>query len=422
MEIKVKQRRTPLVKAIERSEKVAGQIYPVIIDKATGEIIDGRKRMRANPDWRIEEVEIESIEQKLAIKYHTVWFRQQLEKDKVLTEVAEETGWEGLEPFATFFGVSKETIAKHLPQKYKIRKHKKKENPYSDPLNKEKEAQKAIKKLKEVKTALDVVAPDAQEIKEMIEEAITKLEAFQPKEEASITIADQIEKWVEEMNPILSVWETHYDRPLGFGDKTFHGNCSPVIIMALLERYSFPTQTIIDPMAGSGTFGDVAKVMGYKEENVYMSDIKPLRDDITKQDAADLPYEDGFFDLVFAHLPYWNLVEYTRDDPLDASRFTLEEFLVWSERVMAEMRRVLRPKGHFVAMIGNKRQSGIIDLEAKLSEIGTRYFTLWDKVVKKIRPWGAEKRGARMQLAAARAKSQNRTMVNHDTILVFRKD
>lgn len=420
MAVKVKQRRTALVKAIEKSEKVAGQIYPIIVDKATGEIIDGRKRKRANPDWKTEEVEFESVEQKLAVKYHTVWFRQQLEKDKILTEVAEETGWRGLSPFADFFGVSKETISKYLPQKYKLRIHKTEEN--SDPLNKKKEVQKAIKKLKEVKATLDVVATDTPEIKEEVDDVITKLEAFQPEEEEPTTITDQIKKWISEMNPILSTWETHYERPRGFGDKKFHGNCSPVIIMALLERYSYPTQIILDPMAGSGTFGDVAKAMGYKEENIYMSDIKSLRDDITKQDAADLPYEDGFFDLVFAHLPYWNLVEYTTDDPLDASRFTLEEFLVWSERVMVEMRRVLRPKGHFIAMIGNRRQSGIIDLEAKLSEIGTRYLTLWDKVVKKIRPWGAEKRGERMQLAVARAKSQNRTMVNHDTILIFRKD
>jgi len=73
-------------------------------------------------------------------------------------------------------------------------------------------------------------------------------------------------------------------------------------------------------------------------------------------------------------------------------------------------------------MIGNIREGGIVDLEAKLSIMGCRHFTLWDKVVKKIRTWKQNSRGQRMGLAIARARQHNYTVTNHDTLLVFRKE
>jgi len=413
-----KQRRTKLVDGIAKSIEKYGQFYPILVDEETGDVLDGRKRAIAidNPD--IKKIKTESPEHRMAIKYHTVWFRQQLDKKKILTEVAEETGWRGLEPFAEFFGVTEQTISKHLPQKYKLQIHK--SHKESNPLKVEKVTKKAVEKLKEVEKTLDAIAEDKPKLKESIEEVRTTLESFQSSSKEEPSINEKISQWIEDMNPVLSTWESHYERPLGFGDKDFHGNCSPVIIMALLERYSFSTQTILDPMAGSGTFGDVAKAMGYKK--FYMSDIRPLRDDIEKRDASNTEFENDQFDFIFAHFPYWKLVEYTTDDPLDASRFTYEEFLEWSEQVFVEMRRILRKKGHLVVMIGNLRQSGVVDLEAQLSILGSKYFKLWDKIVKKIRPWSHEKRGSRMQTAVMRAKSQNRTMVNHDVILVFRND
>jgi hypothetical protein len=42
--------------------------------------------------------------------------------------------------------------------------------------------------------------------------------------------------------------------------------------------------------------------------------------------------------------------------------------------------------------------------------------------VKEIRTWKQETRGQRMGLAIARAKARQSTVINHDTILVFRRE
>ena len=99
----------------------------------------------------------------------------------------------------------------------------------------------------------------------------------------------------------------------------------------------------------------------------------------------------------------------------------MNKFVEESEEVFKEMKRILKPKKYFVVMIGNLREGGIIDLESKFSELGSRYFKLWDKIVKKIRTWKQHTRGQRMGLAVSRARQHNYTVVNHDTLLVFRK-
>lgn len=86
-----------------------------------------------------------------------MWFRQQLDKAKILTEVAEETGWRGLKPFAEFFGIDESTISRYLPQKYKLQIHASHKPKDSEAPKVQKETEKAVKKLKEVKTALEEI-------------------------------------------------------------------------------------------------------------------------------------------------------------------------------------------------------------------------------------------------------------------------
>jgi len=343
---------------IKRSAEDIGQLYPVLIDADTGEILDGRNRLKANPNWKKEIVKTKDSLEKLKIKHHANWHRKTINRQDVLTEIAEETGWRGLEPFAKFLDVSEKTISRYLPEKFKI------------------------------------------------------------KHDSSHKLSDC--QLFENFNFDLSTWEAEESRPEGYGSKDFHGNCSPTIIYGLLSQYATENDVIFDPMVGSGTFIDLAKAMGFT--NIIARDIVPKRDDVEKGDAEDTKLPNESVDFIFAHFPYWKLIEYSENEVADLSRMKYEEFLTKAECIFAEFRRILKKNSFCTIMIGNLRKAGLIDLEAEFSIIGRKYFTLWDKIIKEIRTWKQETHGQRMGLAVARAKARKSTIINHDTILVFRKD
>jgi len=348
-----------LVDRLKRSAEDVGELYPVLVDEK-GEVLDGRSRLKANPNWRKFQIEGLDDIKKLKIKYHANWHRKDFNRSKALTEIAETTRWRGLKPFADFLGVTEKTISKYLPEKYK-REYSKSEN-------------------------------------------VTDGKIF------------------ENFDFSLSTWIAEENRPEGYGSKEFHGNCSPTIIYGLLSQYATQNDIIFDPMTGSGTFIDVAKAMGYKEDQIIARDIAPKREDIDKGDAEKTGFGDESVDFIFAHFPYWKLICYSEDEEDDLSRMTYEEFIAKTTRIFSEFHRILK-KGKFCAiMIGNMRQSGLLDLESEFSVIGRQFFTLWDKIIKWIRTWEQETRGQRMGLAVARAKARKSTIINHDTILVFRKD
>lgn len=355
-------RERKLVGELRESVKDIGYLYPVLKAEDTGEVLDGRDRLAADPCWPTKTVKVKDDLARLKIKHHANWHRKSIDRGRVLTEIAEATGWRGLEPFAEFLDVSIETISEYLPQKYlrQIQNH----NKGSTSLN-----------------------------------------------------------LLKDFDFRYSVWDAEYSRPEGYGSREFRGNCSPTVVYGLLSRYStLEDDLILDPMAGSGTFYDVARAMGYREDQILCFDVKPMHEAVEVRDAEDTGLDDESVDFIFAHYPYWNLIEYTVDDPRDLSRLSKKEFLEKSERIMREMHRVLRKDRFFTVMIGNRRWMGVIDLEAAFSVMGCKYFTLWDKIIKMIRTWKQETRGQRMGLEAARAKASNRTIVNHDTLLVFRKD
>jgi len=350
-----------LLDNLKKSAEDIGQLYPVLVDADTGEVLDGKTRLKADPNWRREIVKVEEPLKKLKIKCHANWHRKTINRQAILTEIAEQTGWKGLEPFAKFLDVTERTISSYLPEKYKIK--------HDSPHNKMK-----------------------------------NLQVF------------------ENLNFDFSIWAAAETRPEGYGSKDFRGNCCPTVIYGLLSQYASQNDVILDPMAGSGTFLDIAEKMGFQKENIITRDLCPKRNDIVEGDAekTDLPNESVHF--IFAHFPYWKLIEYTENNPNDLSRLTLQEFKDKINRIFKEFQRILKKDGFCAIMIGNMRNNGLVDLESDVSIIGRQYFTLWDKIIKQIRTWKPETCGQRMGLAMARAKARKSTVINHDTILVFRKD
>ena len=356
-QVKQKTKET-LITHLKQSAKDVGQLYPVLVDVDSGEVLDGRNRLKADPNWKREVVKTKDTIEKLKIKHHANWHRKSINRQKVLTEIAKETGWHGLKPFADFLGVSERTVSSYLPEKYKLQHHK--------------------------------------------SQTLKGLQTF------------------ENFDFSLSTWMAEENRPEGYGSKDFHGNCSPTIIYGLLSRYATENDVIFDPMVGSGTFIDVAKAMGFI--HIIGRDIVKKRDDVDKGDAEDTKLANESVDFIFTHFPYWKLIEYSENDNADLSRMKYEDFLSKTERIFQEFKRILKRNSFCAIMIGNLRDLGLIDLEAEFSVIGRKYFTLWDKIIKEIRTWKPETRGQRMGLAIARAKARKSTILNHDIILVFRKD
>ena len=417
---------------IQKTEAIIGQLYPVLVDADTGEILDGRERTKVNPDWRKEKFSVpggneeEKELNRLRIKHISNWARKETNKTSDLSEIAERTGWRGLKPFAEFLGVDESTISRHLPQKYKdkIKSDSGKNKPACN-LQAE-NIEKTSKKLDDIKKEIELT-PLADEKKEEIQSSIKTTQnllsiAIDASLTTPISIEEKITKWLDEIEWEYSLWECQKNRPEGYGSKNFHGNCSPTIIAALLKRFSsLDDELIFDPMVGSGTFIDVAKALGYSTDQILGRDIQPRRDDIEYGDAINTQLSDDSVDFVFAHFPYWKLIEYTIDNPQDASRYDFNGFLEWTENVFVEMNRILKHKKYFAVMIGNLRKNGVVDLESLFSNIGTKHFILWDKIIKRIRTWDPETRGQRMGLALSRARQHGYTVVNHDTILIFRK-
>jgi len=113
------------------------------------------------------------------------------------------------------------------------------------------------------------------------------------------------------------------------------------------------------------------------------------------------------------------------EDPKDLSNDSYTEFLRDVTDSFEEFYRVLKPKGYLCVLIGNKRESGVIDLESDLSFIGAEIFGfLWDKIITVVGdPAGhAHTAHGGWGLVQHRALKNKWTIQNYDTLLVFRKE
>jgi SAM-dependent methyltransferase len=147
----------------------------------------------------------------------------------------------------------------------------------------------------------------------------------------------------------------HFHRAGEYGDRNYPGNCGGNLIRDLLLY--FRPGLLLDPMAGSGTCGDVCNELGI-----------PCMDwDIHRGiDACD---SEGFgagetFDFIWAHPPYWRQKLYA-DDPRDLSRSpTLEHFLRRYRQFLRNCARALKPAGKLAILMGdyNDREAGFVPL------------------------------------------------------------
>jgi SAM-dependent methyltransferase len=136
----------------------------------------------------------------------------------------------------------------------------------------------------------------------------------------------------------------HFHRAGEYGSRAWPGNCGGNLIRDVLMY--FRPEFVMDPMAGSGTCGDVCKELN----------IPCMAFDIHQGfDACD-PKEftmEAMFDFIWAHPAYWRMKLYA-DTPKDLSRSpTLEHFLTRYGQFIQNAARALKPGGKLAILMGD---------------------------------------------------------------------
>lgn len=165
-----------------------------------------------------------------------------------------------------------------------------------------------------------------------------------------------------------------------WGDAKFPGNTSGYLLVDLTDYYQ--PKSILDPMEGSGTTGDVAFDMG---------DIRYTGLDLLS--GFDLVSDEleGEYDLIFWHPPYHDAIDYDISHPNNLSRCpSLADYLDKLKLCMAKLLAHLSQGGHLCILCSDPRKDGSIQpihsaiiafdlarLDAALVKLGegrSRYF------------------------------------------------
>ncbi len=183
--------------------------------------------------------------------------------------------------------------------------------------------------------------------------------------------------------PKRGSWGTHR------GD--YRGNWPPQMARAVILMLTRPGDTVIDPMAGSGTTCIEAKLLGRNcvavdidygavmlthhrlywleraiEEmgpptppDALPEDVVRAKVEVYHGDARDLDLIGGSSaDLVATHPPYFNIIRYgSRLDRANLARARkLSEYLSMLRDVVREAYRVLKPGAHLAILVGDTRR------------------------------------------------------------------
>src|SRR2546430_7120513 len=141
------------------------------------------------------------------------------------------------------------------------------------------------------------------------------------------------------------------------GDASFNGVPPAGCAANLVRRYTGPGELVVDPMAGSGTTGDVARALGRR---VVSFDLAPRRSDIFRADARSWPLSAQTAALAVIDSPYSDNVVYSADSRC-LGRISCRDarFYEEMEKVASEAHRVLRPGGILGWIIADEYRGGV---------------------------------------------------------------
>ena len=135
-----------------------------------------------------------------------------------------------------------------------------------------------------------------------------------------------------------------------WGDAKFPGNTSGYLLVDLIDYYQ--PKSILDPMEGSGTTGDVAFDMG---------DIRYTGLDLLSGFDLVGDEPEGEYDLIFWHPPYHDAVDYDIPHPNNLSRCpSLSDYLDKLKLCMVKLLSHLSQGGHLCILCSDPRKDGVI--------------------------------------------------------------
>jgi len=199
-------------------------------------------------------------------------------------------------------------------------------------------------------------------------------------------------------------WATH--------NGNYRGNWSPYIPRNIILRYSSPGDIVLDPFCGGGTTAVEAKLLGRRciardinpgavilakrnlsfstavqtsldEDEVTVTLFDP---DVAVGDARNLStIDDESIDLICTHPPYADIVNYSENIDGDLSLLNVEAFIQEMSEVASEFKRVLKPDGNCVILIGDMRKNKrVIPLGFKtIEQFRNVGFSLKDLIIKR---------------------------------------
>jgi len=185
-------------------------------------------------------------------------------------------------------------------------------------------------------------------------------------------------------------WATHSGE--------YRGNWSPYIPRNVILKYSKPNELVMDYFCGAGTTAVEAKLLGRKciafdindkaielaKNNINFNE-RPQQltlineknyyqihePELSVGDARDLSFlQDNSIDLICAHPPYSNIINYTDSKEGDLSFLDINDFIKEMSRVAIESFRVLKKGRQCAILIGDtRREKHVIPLGFRLMNV-----------------------------------------------------
>ena len=162
------------------------------------------------------------------------------------------------------------------------------------------------------------------------------------------------------------------EEPMGL--RGYEGATPPWVVWNLLTRYTREGDLVVDPFCGGGTTLDVARSLGRKSLGY---DLNPVRPDIFRADARQLPLEDGKVDFVFMDPPYSTHIEYSEDPRCIGKLSAFDDaYYTAMAAVFAEADRVLRDRRFLAVFVSDSwdKKKGFAPIATRLAtELGARF-------------------------------------------------
>lgn len=140
------------------------------------------------------------------------------------------------------------------------------------------------------------------------------------------------------------------------GNQAYAGATPSYVIWNLLKRYTRSGDTVLDPMAGSGTTLDVCRDLGRKGVGF---DLQPSHPEVRESDARHMPLDNSSVDFIFVDPPYSDHLRYSgKPECIGELSAESDDYYRELAKVFREFHRVLKPGRYLGLYVCDSFQKG----------------------------------------------------------------